>query len=285
MDRRLDDGQPSATAQRVAVRRAVHQLIDDPKVFEDPLALMIIGEAAASQMERELEREHDIWSGSLRAHMAVRSRFAEDRLVLAYTAGVRQYVVLGAGLDTYGCRNPHPDLRVFEVDHPATQAWKRKRLRLAGVEEPESLIFAPVDFESRTLEQGLIDAGFDPTQPAFFSWLGVVMYLTEEAAFRTLAYVGALPPGSEIVFDFPVTANHLSPLLRRAFDRLAHRVAILGEPFRSAYDPAGLESRLRKSGFSETETLGADVLNRLYFAGRQDALRLRGPSRLARARV
>ena len=285
MDRRLEEGQPSATAQKVAIRRAAHQLMDDPKVFDDPLAVKIIGARGAEELGRELERGRDVWSGALRAHMAVRSRFAEDRLAQAHAAGVRQYVVLGAGLDTFAWRNPHPGLRVFEVDHPATQLWKRKGLERAGVETPDGLIYAPIDFEAKTLKQGLADAGFDPGQPAFFSWLGVVMYLTEDAAFRTLAYVSGLPAGSEVVFDFPVTDGHLTPLLRRAVSRLAQRVAALGEPFRSAYDPGDLVKRLFAVGFSQAETLGTDALNRLYFAGRRDGLRLRGPGRLARATV
>ena len=285
MDHRLRAGQPSATALKVAVRRAAHQLLDDPKVFDDPLALKIIGEKAAEQLGRELDRERSVWGGALRAHMAVRSRFAEDRLARAYAAGVRQYVVLGAGLDTFAWRNPHPDLKVFEVDHPATQAWKRKRLQGAGVATPDSLVYAPVDFEAQTLEQGLVDVGFDPKRPTFFSWLGVVMYLTEEAGFRTLAYVAALPAGSEIVFDFPVTTGNMTPLSRLAVNRLAQRVAALGEPFRSAYDPGDLVKRLLAVGFSQAETLGSDALNRLYFAGRRDGLRLRGPGRLARATV
>ena len=285
MDQRLQEGQPSATALKVAMRRAAHQLLDDPRVFDDPLALKMIGEKAAAQLERELDRERSVWGGALRAHMAVRSRFAEDRLKLAYEAGVRQYVVLGAGLDTFAWRNPHADLQVFEVDHPSTQAWKRHRLQKSGVASPDSLIYAPVDFEAQTLQQGLAEAGFDPGLPAFFSWLGVVMYLTEDAAFRTLAYVANLPAGSEIVFDFPVTEGHMTPLLRRAVSRLAQRVAALGEPFRSAYDPGELVTRLRALGFSQAETLGTDALNRLYFAGRRDGLRLRGPGRLARATV
>ena len=285
MDRRLQDGQPSATALKVAMRRAAHQLLDDPKVFDDPLALKIIGEKAAGQLERELDRERSVWGGALRAHMAVRSRFAEDRLALAHAAGVRQYVVLGAGLDTFAWRNPHADLRVFEVAHPSTQAWKRNCLQISGVASPDGLIYAPVDFEAQTLQQGLAEAGFDPARPAFFSWLGVVMYLTEDAALRTLAYVAGLPAGSEIVFDFPVTDGHMTPLLRRAVARLAQRVAALGEPFRSAYDPGELVTRLLGLGFSQAETLGTDALNRLYFAGRRDGLRLRGPGRLARATV
>jgi methyltransferase (TIGR00027 family) len=270
---------------KVAIRRAAHQLMDDPKVFDDPLAVKIVGPKGAEELGREVERRRDVWSSALRAHMAMRSRFAEDCLARAYAAGVRQYVVLGAGLDTFAWRNPHPGLRVFEVDHPSTQAWKRKRLQQVEVPTPEGLVYAPVDFETQTLEQGLAAAGFDPGRPAFFSWLGVVMYLTEEAAFRTLAYVAGLPAGSEIVFDFPIRANLMSPLLRRGVARLAHRVAALGEPFRSDYDPAELEQRLRALGFSQAETLGPDALNRLYFAGRRDGLRLRGPARVARATV
>jgi methyltransferase (TIGR00027 family) len=285
MDRRMHEGQPSATAQRVAVRRAAHQLVDEPRVFDDPLALGIIGEQAVAELRRSLSEEQAAWNQALRAFMAARSRFAEDCLAQAYLSGVRQYVVLGAGLDTFGCRNPWPDLKVFEVDHPSTQAWKRKRISLGGLQAPASLVFAPVDFETQALADGLAAAGFDARAPAFFSWLGVVMYLTEAAAFETLSFVAGLPAGSGIVFDFPVPLEKMSLVSRMATRAMADRVAALGEPFRSAYDREDLEQRLIRAGFTRAETLGSDELNRLYFPDRRDGLRLRGPGRLARAAV
>jgi methyltransferase (TIGR00027 family) len=135
---RLGAGQPSATALSVALRRAVHQLIDHPRVFEDPLATRIIGEAALERLKIEPERPNDYFDRGLRLHVVTRSRYAEDCLHKAYTRGVRQYMVLGAGLDTFGWRNPYPDLEVFEVDHPATQAWKREQVDAAGLDTPAS---------------------------------------------------------------------------------------------------------------------------------------------------
>ena len=282
---RLAQGSPSATAQRVAVRRAAHQLIDQPRVFEDPLALRVIGQDGADELQRQLDDRHSPWNQAMRAFMATRSRYAEDRLALAYQLGVRQYVVLGAGLDTFACRNPNPDLKVFEVDHPSTQAWKRARLKDCGVEPTAGLTFAPIDFQTQGLAEGLAAAGFEPGRPAFISWLGVAMYLTDEAVFQTLGYVARLPTPSEIVFDFIVTPEQMSERSRMAAQMLAQGVAALGEPFRSAFDPAALIHRMLGVGFSQAETLGALELNRLYFEDRGDGLKLTGSGRLARARV
>jgi methyltransferase (TIGR00027 family) len=279
----MEQGQPSATAQRVAVHRAAHQLIDDPRVLDDPCALAILGERAVDELRRNLAAESAVWNRALRAFVVARSRFAEDSLADAYASGVRQYVVLGAGLDTFGCRNPWQDLKVFEVDHPATQAWKIKRLKLGGLQPPASLTFAPVDFETEGLRHGLAAAGFNFGQPAFFAWLGVVMYLTAEAAFETLAHVASLPAGTGIVFDFSVPPEQMSMVSRLAFRAMAKRVAALGEPFRSAYAPDELKQRMIRTGFIRADTFGSDELNQRYFRGRKDGLVLRGPGRIALA--
>src|SRR5580700_3359014 len=150
----MQEGKFSRTAHRVAVRRAAHQLLDQPRVLDDPLALRIIGTAAAEEL-RTNPKEHHAFSRAFRAFMAARSRFAEDELAGAVGQGVKQYVVLGAGLDTFGYRNPHAGLRVFEVDHPDTQAWKRDQLQAAGIAIPASLTFVPIDFERQTLGDGL----------------------------------------------------------------------------------------------------------------------------------
>src|SRR5271165_4327165 len=168
----MQEGKFSRTARRVAIRRAAHQLLDQPRVFDDPLALLIIGAETAQDL-RTNPKEHHAFSRAFRAFMAARSRYAEDELARAVAYGVRQYVVLGAGLDTFAYRNPHPGLRAFEVDHPATQAWKREQLQAAGIAIPAGLTFVPIDFERQTLADGLARAGFDNGATAFFSWLGV----------------------------------------------------------------------------------------------------------------
>lgn len=186
-------GQPSRTARAAAAHRAAHQILERGSIFADPLALPILGEDAEALVR---EAEGDPSRRRLRLFIAVRTRFAEDALASAVERGVRQVVVLGAGLDTFAYRNPFGDrLRIFEVDHPATQAWKRQRLADAAIPLPDSLTYAPVDFDRDTLSGGLLAAGFDRTQQTFFTWLGVVPYLAEEAVWATLAFITSLPNG------------------------------------------------------------------------------------------
>jgi methyltransferase (TIGR00027 family) len=205
----LKQGRLSRTANKVAIRRAAHQLFDQPKVLDDPLAVPIIGVEAVEKLRSSpKERQHPI-SRAFRAFMAARSRYAEDQLAKAIEERVAQYVVLGAGLDTFAYRNPHAAyLQVFEVDHPATQAWKLERLQTAGIAIPTSLKFVPVDFERQTLAAGLAQGGFDSGSPAFFSWLGVTPYLTRESCIATLRFIAQLPPGSGVAFDFAVDPSH-----------------------------------------------------------------------------
>jgi methyltransferase (TIGR00027 family) len=280
----MHDDRPSRTAFRVALRRAAHQVLDEPKVFEDPLAVAIAG-ADAEELRSNPKSQSRI-SRVMRAFMAVRSRYAEDGLAAAYAAGTRQYVVLGAGLDTFAYRNPFPGLRVFEVDHPATQGWKRHRLEAAGIAIPESMTFAPLDFEAQTLAEGLARAGFRTDLRTFFSWLGVVPYLTRSAAMETLRFVASLPAGSEIVYDYAVPPESLNFAQRQALAALAARVAASGEPFQAFFDPAEIQTDLRRLGFGSFEDLGTDEINARYFGGRLDGLRVGGGiGRLMKARV
>jgi methyltransferase (TIGR00027 family) len=274
----MQEGRPSGTAHRVAMRRAAHQLYDAPLVFTDPLAIPVIGPEALQSLHNEPESERQSpRSQGMRAFMAVRSRFAEDELAASVERGVRQYVVLGAGLDTFAYRNPFPGLTVFEVDYPATQTWKRHRLEAAGLTPPPSMRFAPVDFEHQTLAEGLAAAGFQSQEPAFFSCLGVIPYLSRAAAMATLAYVASLPPGSGIAFDYGVPRERLkSDWDRAAFDELSSRVAAAGEPFHLYFAPEELESELRALGFHPVEDLDGAAINARYFAGRPDELQLRG---------
>lgn len=272
------EDQPSRTAHRVAVRRAIHQLRDTPRVLDDPVALKIIGSEEAGELAAQPE---DSGAGRyLRAFVAARSRYAEDHLAEAVKCGTKQYVVLGAGLDTFACRNPFDGLRVFEVDYPATQAWKRSRLESAQIALPDSLTFVPVDFERQTLAQGLKDAGFKADQPAFFSWLGVTPYLARETVLAILQWLISICSSNGVVFDYVVPRSSLSPLSRAAFDLLANRVAAAGEPFIGFFDPDQLTSDLRKMGFVHVEDLDAERINARYFASRSDGLHVAGAGRM-----
>ena len=197
----MEPGQVSKTALGVAIRRAAHQLQDHPPVLDDPIAVRLIGAGYPRHMERAMHKV----TRDFRAFMAVRSRYSEDRLAVAVAQGVAQYVVLGAGLDTFAYRNPFANLRVFEVDFPATQAWKRSMLGKADIRVPESLTFVPLDFEHHTLSESLADAGFDACRTAFFSWLGVVPYLTVEAFRSTLLAIAQLPGGTTLSFDYTLS--------------------------------------------------------------------------------
>jgi methyltransferase (TIGR00027 family) len=263
----MQSGQASRTALGAAGHRAAHQVLEQGRIFADPLALRILGadaDEAIGEAEREPRRR------GLRLFIAVRTRFAEDALAAAIVRGARQLVVLGAGLDTYAYRaDPGAALRVFEVDHPATQAWKRERLASAGIAIPPALTFAPVDFEHESLAEGLGAAGFDPARRSFFTWLGVTPYLTEQAIFATLDAIASLPGGAEVAFDYANPPEAIDdPERRAAHEELAARVAAAGEAFRCYLDTPTLHARLTALGFSEIEDLGPTEIAARYFPGR-----------------
>jgi methyltransferase (TIGR00027 family) len=270
----MRDSRPSRTAHRVAIRRAAHQLVDDPLVFRDPLAMAIIGAEAADNLRAQISSEKDRFARALRAFMAVRSRYAEDQLEAAVARGVRQYVVLGAGLDTFAYRNRHTEngLRVFEVDHPATQAWKRELLVAAQIVLRGEMAFVPVNFEHQILRDELQAAGFRCDQPAFFSWLGVTVYLTHEAFTATMQFIRSMPAHSGIALDYAVSRSSLSFLERLALDALTLRVGAAGEPFQLFFEPKKLTSEIEQMGFGQVENIGREEINARYFAGRADGL-------------
>lgn len=285
MENSFDPG-PKPTALRVATFRAVHQLLDDPLIFEDPLALTILGEVEAERLRGELTRYNTPLLKGVRASVVVRSRLAEDEWGRSRLRGVRQYVILGAGLDTFAYRHPDGEcIRIFEVDLPAVQQWKRNRLEAAGIGVPAFLTFVPMDFERSTLAEALGQAGFCRHDPAFFSWLGVTMYLEQQAILETLGHIGSLAPGSGVVFDYGVLPELLSPRERRAMEALSSRTSEQGEPWKALFDPASLMEKLRSLGFNMVEDFGPDQLNDRYFSGRKDGLRKSGVSRLICARV
>jgi len=282
----MQQGVPSRTAQRVALRRAAHQLLDAPLVFADPLAVRIVGAEDERALRADPSRlDTTAFDRGLRAFAAARARFVEDRLARAVEDGLAQFVVLGAGLDTFAYRNPFGGLRVFEVDHPDTQAWKRSRLEEVGVAPPPSATYVAVDFGSSDWFGPLCAAGFRDDRPAAFSWLGVVTYLTLDAVRATLRRIGSLPRGSFVIFDYGVSRALLTEWQRAILDAAAARVAAIGEPFVTFFDPPDLERELRAAGFTAVEQLGPEEINARYFSGRSDGLRAGGMARIASARV
>jgi methyltransferase (TIGR00027 family) len=197
---------------------------------------------------------------------------------------VNQYVLLGAGLDTFAHRNPFASLRIFEVDHPATQEWKREMVRGGNLREPDGLTYVPVDFERQSLAEQLCGAGFDSTLPSLFAWLGVVPYLTLEAFRATVGFIAAQPTGSGVVFDYGQPRAVLPAREQLAFDSLASRVLLVGEPFELFFTPA--EVALELGGFHSIEDLGSVEINARYFEGRSDGLRVLGSAgRILSARI
>ncbi len=272
----MQPGTPSQTAYRVALRRAAHQVADHPLVFADPLALRILGLAADGS--RQLGSASDLrapdrpGSKSLRAFLVARSRFAEESLHAAVRAGVRQYVVLGAGLDTFAYRNPYPQLTVFEVDRAATQQWKHVLLKRAGLEVPSNAIHVQTDFGRERLGDCLRRAGFDAAQRAVFAWLGVVPYLQRSALEATLQDLANCAAHSMLLMDYCLPRHALPPVEQLEFDSLAARVAAAGEPFQTWLEPQEARELLAQHGWRVRCDLGHNTLNERYFAGREDGL-------------
>jgi methyltransferase (TIGR00027 family) len=253
----MRDGQPSLTARGAAAYRAIHQTQEGGVIFRDPFAEKILDAGTRATLD---EIAADPSRRGIRLFIVSRSRFSEEALAASVARGARQVVVLGAGLDTFALRNPFPDVRVFEVDFPATQAWKRDRLREAGIAVPDTLTFAPVDFERESLADGLARAGFRRDEPAFFQWLGVSMYLTHETVLSTLDFIAGIP-GSAVAFDYTEPLANQAPERRASLTAMAEGAAARGEPWLSFFDPPEIAAILRRKGFGDIEDLGfADLI-------------------------
>jgi methyltransferase (TIGR00027 family) len=263
----MREGQFSRTALGAAGRRAAHQVVDGGRLFVDPLALRILGPDADAAVAEA--RANPALRG-LRFYVAMRSRFAEDAARRAIARGVRQIVVLGAGLDTFAYRvEPIENLRVYEVDHPATQTEKRRRLAAAAIAAPSHVVYAGCNFESESLAGALRAGGFDAGRPSFFLWLGVVPYLTEPAIFATLAFIGKLPGGGEVVFDYANPAASIAEGgWRRGHEIVSARAEAAGEPLRSAFATPALHEKLRELGFRSIEDLGPNEIAARFFPER-----------------
>jgi len=260
------------------MRRAAHQLHDaHPLVFEDPFAIPILPPEARLELQHTPAASRKPFSAALRAFMVCRARFAEDVLAAGVRDhGVRQALILGAGLDTFALRNPYPNVHIFEVDHPATQSWKRELLAASRLPVPDALTFVPVDFEKQSLRQELLHAGFDFNLPTATAWLGVVPYLTQEAFAATARVLGRLPSGSSLVFDYSQPRQVLSLTEQLMLDSLSARVALAGEPFQLFFTPQSLAEELPRHGLTVVEDLNSGALNTRYLVNRPDGLHLRG---------
>jgi methyltransferase (TIGR00027 family) len=263
----VDARTPSRTALGVAAHRAVHERFDaSPKILGDPIAASLLGESSRAALAERPAWMDGLAARRLRSRVVVRSRFAEDRLQAAVARGVRQCIMLGAGFDTFAWRQPAwaADLQIFEVDHPATQGEKRARLAAAGHSAPANLAFAPIDFETTSLVDGLRASSLDFTRPAFFSCLGVLVYLTAEAADAVFRLAARFPATSELVFSFSQRNDSL----------LADRAATAGEPWLTSMTPRDLTRRLAELGYAEIDFLTPAETRRRYFPHtRSDGLR------------
>lgn len=279
------EGEASRTAERMAIERAVHQVADSPAVFADPLAIRMLRPQLAAALREHPER----FRGSpiakrMRAIVVARSRVAEDEIACAADRGVSQYVVLGAGLDTFAFRNPHAAVRVFEVDQPSTQRLKQERLTAAGIVVPSTLTWVPFDFTRQTLPDVLAAAGFDRTRPAVFAWLGVVMYLDRLDVIETLRFIATLPSETLVVFDYALPPEATPWPVRWFYRRTLKAFARQGEPWISFFAPAELRADLLQLGFAEVEDLAGSDVNRRYLKSRRDGLTASGVGRIVIAR-
>lgn len=273
----------STTAEYVARYRAAHQVLDVPTILDDPFALILTDSRFGRALLADPADEGRTFVPGRRAFLAARSRYAEDRLASAVRKGCRQYVVLGAGFDTFCLRNRDSALRVLEIDHPATQAVKLARLHDAGIGLPDRTSFYAADFTRQSLTEILRDAGVEPGQHIFVSWLGVIQYLTREAIRDALADIAAFTADVEIVFDYTLHYDMQSDAQRSVFDGARRMAEMTGEPFLSMFMPDEIVGVCNAAGFSEVTTTSIEELDALYCGGGRSESRVEGINQMAYA--
>jgi methyltransferase (TIGR00027 family) len=283
----MQDARPSRTSELTAIMRAIHQTADEePKILSDPIAPRLV----------DTWGDDDEWLTTMlsypfakqwRAGFLVRSRYAEDCLAECVDQGIQQYAILGAGLDTFAFRQPPwaRALRIYEIDHPATQRWKRDRLAAASIAIPPNLTFVPIEFERGSLPDALRAANFSFGTKTFCSWLGVTQYLTLDAIRGTLEFVLSLPRLSQIVFSFVLPLEMLPRFEAEARAMAADRSAAVGEPYLTTIDADDLRAQLSAMGFSDATHLMPEEVHERYLKNRRDGLRARFGERLMRAIV
>jgi methyltransferase (TIGR00027 family) len=303
----MTDGSASRTALSTALMRALHTRKDRPQLIDDPWGDTLVAPAEKTALYRRilagarpetrakfeaLGSEQAVIDIALRAHpsyggVVVRSRYAEDALEAAVRHGVQQYVLIGAGFDSFIVRQPlfAREVEIFEIDHPATQAMKRERLAACGAAIPPNVRFVPADLAAESLAPVLARCGFSRIVPAFFSWLGVTIYLTRETNLATLAGIAkSSAPGSEVVFTY-IDQRALEDGASDTMGRMRAARAAENEPWVSGFDPATLGDDLRALGLELVEDLGSVGLSERYVAGRTDGLLLGKAGHIARVRV
>jgi methyltransferase (TIGR00027 family) len=270
----METGQPSRTLLGPAIRRAAHQLLDAPLILEDPVAVGLVPEARADSIRAGLAEHQTQESILLRSLFVLRSRFAEDRLAEAAARGVRQYLILGAGLDTFAWRQPNyaRDMRIFLADHVSSLVWTQEKFWERGLPKPGNLTFVPLDIEDGRLGERLSEFGF-LAQPAFCSALGVTQYLELASVEVLLRFVASLGRGSEIVFSYVPRAEDLDGADRDFAEASAARAGRFGEPWKTRFGADELRELLRAAGFHEVSHLTPEHARQRYFAGRTDGLR------------
>lgn len=303
----MNAGGSSRTALTTALMRAVHTRRDRPRLIDDPWGDRLVSAAekaalyeralagAAPDTRRRLEAldsQQAVLDTVLRANrtyggVVIRARYAEDALAAAVARGVRRYVLVGAGFDSFIVRQPRfgRDLDIYEIDHPASQAMKRQRLDACAAPIPRNVHFVPADLREESLASVLSRCGFSRAEPAFFSWLGVTIYLTRDVNLATLRAIAASSaPGSEVVFTY-IDQRVLEGRRSAALEQMRARRATEGEPWLSGFDPMTLANDLTGLGLELVDDLGGRDLTERYCAGRQDGLSAGLAGHLARARV
>jgi methyltransferase (TIGR00027 family) len=283
----MQEGQASQTAIGSAMNRAVHFALDgEPKILNDDLALDLAGLSDNDPRNLNSARHQRHESRQLRAHMVLRNRYAEDEVASHLASSEGQYVILGAGLDSFAYRRPASlqHIRVFEVDHPATQQWKQARLDDLDTPIPPTVSFVPVNFEVECFSEKLAAYSFDPHRPTVFSWLGVSQYLTREALESTLhEVVGCVKAFRQLIMDFILPEAVLGPADRHQLVTIRTRAERHGEPWLSYYTPQELRTIMENVGFERVIHLGTEEASSRYFAGRADGLTLPGSYNLMNA--
>ncbi|SPD75201.1 conserved hypothetical protein [uncultured Desulfobacterium sp.] len=296
----MEEKCPSWSASAAAMTRAAHLLVDDdPKILQDNFALGLSGfddeatlrSALEAQMAEAISRTTPLIAKNMimsyRAFAVMRHRYTEDELEKALEAGISQYVILGTGLDSFALRRPdlHQVLDIYEIDHPATQQWKRQRMQALNIAPPPNLKFLPIDFETKSLTECLKAGDYAINKPAFFSWLGVTQYLTEDAVFKNLQEISALAEGSEVVFEYTVLDSLLNEEDRQLLAIFKASAAARGEPWLNQFDPDILAEKLMDIGFASVSDFGPEEANARYFSGRTDGLRTLRMPHIIKARV
>ena len=282
---------PSSTFNGAAVRRAVHVRYERPPVLDDDWAVKLIDRKSRllvriPPLYRKFLAPQQLRSKSLFAYSISNLRLAEELVEDALAAGIDQYLLLGAGLDSFGVRRADlaDRLRVYELDHPTPQAVKRERILRARGSIPTHLELVPIDFETTTIAEALASSSHDPTKPSTMSWLNTIAYLTVDATVASLRGLGAVgAPGSRLIFNYPPNAP-LTPEAQASLDAVRSSVARKGEPFRSTYDPAEMEQHVAAAGFAVEQHLTEADLDRRFFTNRTDDLRPTLPARTIIAR-